>query len=107
MAGRLIIIEPAMVDERGHHAFAAGRFASLIGAERTIIAAGLGWRGPRALGGGHVLPMFRHSRKNLGRIRRYGESLSAALEKANFAVDLFRRLRNQRAAPSPVSRAIA
>jgi hypothetical protein len=72
MSGRVFLLEPALIDARGHQALAAERFAALIGPARTHIVAGLGWRGPPRLAGCPVLPFFKRHRLDVARLRRYG-----------------------------------
>jgi hypothetical protein len=72
MTGRVLLLEPALIDARGHQALAVERFAALIGPARTRIVAGLGWRGPPQLAGCPVLPFFKRHRLDVARLRRYG-----------------------------------
>ncbi len=78
MRGRTIIIEPNLINERGHHAFATSRFATLMGDTRPLIAAGKGWNGSQHLGGGDILRVFRHNRDTVSRSRRYGPTVTTA-----------------------------
>jgi hypothetical protein len=83
MAGRLLIVEPSLIDTSSHHAIAAGRFALLAGVPDTVIAAGTAWNGAPALAGAPILPIFKHQREGVGRIRRYGPLLGRALAVAD------------------------
>jgi hypothetical protein len=71
-AGRVFLLEPSLRDGAGHRAFAAARFAELIGAQRTTIVAGAGWGGASTLAGAPVRPVFRTDPFAASRIRRYG-----------------------------------
>lgn len=101
MAGRLVIVEPALIEPSGHHALAAGRFAELAGLPDTVIAAGAAWNGAPILGGAQVLPLFKHHRQLVGRMRRYGPRLGGALTRADHmtkpVVAAIRRYRDRHA----------
>jgi hypothetical protein len=76
---RLFILEPALVDVRGHHAFAAVCFANLIKHFQTTIVAGRGWKRGTHLGEFPVAPVFRHNRQSVSRLRRYGRGVAQAM----------------------------
>ena len=97
MAGRVLILEPALRDIRGHHADAAARFATLIGNDRTVIIGGVGWRGTRTLGGATVRPLFRFDRAEVARRRRYGRVVARSISLAErVAEPLVALIRQQR-----------
>jgi hypothetical protein len=76
---RVLIVEPALVDSRGHQAAAVQRFAELTGAERTVIAAGANWNGPLSIAGARVLALFKYNRQSVARMRRYGPLFARVL----------------------------
>src|SRR5215831_10203371 len=79
LSGQFLIVEPALVDSRGHHAVAAARFANLIGGERCTIAAGARWNGASRMAGARVLPIFRNNRLTISRHRRFGWAIGWAI----------------------------
>jgi hypothetical protein len=83
MSRRVFILEPSLVDERGHHAFATSRFATLIGNRRCVIAANARWAGALTLDGTPVQPLFEHDRSSVARLRRYGRNFSRVLSFAD------------------------
>jgi hypothetical protein len=78
-ARRVFLVEPALRDARGHHAYAALRFVERFGPGRTVVVAAADWSGGAAIGGAPVAPLFRTGPWEAGRIRRYGRPAAAAI----------------------------
>ena len=110
MSGQIVVVEPALVDARGHHAFATSRFVALIDNPRTVIAAGAGWSGPPRLGGYPVFPVFRHNRQSVARLRCYGRGLARLVSIGGdllMPLESMIRRRNDATQPSDFSTAMA
>lgn len=109
--GRVLIAEPSLFDGRGHQAAAVRRFVELIGPGKTAIAAGARWNGPRSMAGARVVPLLKHHRQEVARMRRYGPLLGKVLTIADLAAapvaELVRRRRDGPTSGSTVAKANA
>lgn len=101
MTRALLIVEPAMSDETGHHAFVARRFAEIVGVGRTTIAAHTSWPGPPTLSGAQVFPVFRTSAAEAARRRQYGP-IASVLEATSRSLGIDVTAARRRMFPRPV-----